>query len=226
MRKCDSCEQQNPDDAKFCHGCGVPFSEEPVASPSVDVEDDEHLWETFIGDNPTVHFSPSHGWAWRPAALYYLSKFAKFRTARGPKFELSWNWAAFLFDFLWFLYRKMYLFALLYAVGPFLALYLTGIPTIGVVWKIMAAVSANYLYFWHVKDHLQKLKTQGLVDQTSQEGFLKEEGGVQPYVIWLGALLMLFGVLFSDQYMDMYGDGVPVEQLERSTHDPQVHLEE
>jgi len=49
---------------------------------------------------------------------------------------------------------------------------------------------------------------------------------VQPYVIWLGALLMLFGVLFSGQYMDMYGDGVPVEQLEQSSHDSRVHLEE
>ena len=113
-----------------------------------------------------------------------------------------------------------------HARSPFLALYLTGIPAIGVVWKIMAAVSANYLYFWHVKDHLQKLKTQGLVDQTSREGFLKEEGGVQPYVIGLGALLMLFGVLFSGQYMDMYGDGVPVEQLEQSSPNSRIHMEE
>lgn len=224
MKQCGSCEQQNPDDAKFCHSCAQAFSEEPVAPPLPDdVQNDDHLWETFIGPNPTVLFSPSRGWAWRPAALYYLNKFSKFRSAPVPRFELSWNWSAFLFDFLWFLYRKMYLFALLYAVGPFLALYLTGIPTVGVVWKIMAAVTGNYLYFWHAKDHVEKLKAQGLVDQASQEKFLREEGGVQSYVIWLAAILMFFGMLFSNQILNMEGGGVPLEQ---SAPDPRVQLEE
>ena len=225
MKQCGSCEQQNPDDAQFCHRCAQAFPEEPVVPPpsSDDVQNDDHLWETFIGPNPTVMFSPSRGWAWRPAALYYLNKFSKFRSAQGPRFELSWNWSAFLFDFLWFLYRKMYMFALLYAVGPFLALYLTGIPTVGVVWKIMAAVSANYLYFWHAKDHIEKLKTQGLVDQASQEKFLRDEGGVQSYVIWLAAILMLFGMLFSNQILNMEGEGVPLEQ---SVPHPRVQLEE
>lgn len=224
MKQCGSCEQQNPDDAQFCHRCAQAFSEEPVVLPPTDdVPNDDHLWETFIGPSPTVMFSPSRGWAWRPAALYYLGKFAKFRSAPSPRFELSWNWAAFLFDFLWFLYRKMYMFALLYAVGPFLALYLTGIPTVGVVWKIMAAVSGNYLYFWHAKDHLEKLKAQGLVDHASQEKFLREEGGVQSYVIWLAVILMLFGMLFSNQILNMEGVGVP---LEHSAPDPRVQLEE
>ncbi len=222
MRQCSSCEQQNPDDARFCHRCGQAFSEKPEAPPSTDAYDDDGLWETFIGGSPAVLFSPSQGWAWRPAALYYLNKFSKFRSVRGPKFEFSWNWAAFLFDFLWFLYRKMYMFALLYAVGPFLALYLTGIPTVGMVWKIMAAVSANYLYFWHVKDHLEKVKSRGLVDRTSQEQFLKEEGGVQVYVIWLSAILMLFGMFFSEQFVQMYGDGMPPEQIEEIASDPRV----
>ena len=114
------------------------------------------------------------------------------------------------------------MFALLYAVGPFLALYLTGIPTVGMVWKIMAAVSANYLYFWHVKEHLEKVKSHGLVDRTSQEQFLKEEGGVQAYVIWLSAILMLFGMFFSEQFVQMYGDGMPPEQIEEIAPDPRV----
>ena len=217
MKQCSSCEQQNPDDAQFCHSCGLAFSEESEApSSSMDAYDDDRLWETFISDTPTLLFSPSRGWAWRPAALYYLHKFSKFRSVLGPKFEVSWNWGAFLFDFLWFLYRKMYMYALLYAVGPFLALYLTGIPTVGMVWKIMAGVSANYLYFWHAKDHLEKMKSRGLVDRTSQERFLKEEGGVQIYVIWLGAILMLFGMFFSEQFVQIYGDGMPPEQVEET----------
>lgn len=221
MKQCGSCEQQNPDDAQFCHRCGHAFPAEPRAPHATDIEDDDRLWEAFIGDHPTVLFSLAHGWAWKPASLYYLNKFSRFRSSTGPRFELSWNWAAFLFDFLWFLYRKMYLFAFLYAVGPFLALYLTGIPTVGVVWKIMAAVSANYLYFWHVKDHLQKLKARGIMDQASREHFLKEEGGVQPYVIWLGAILMILGMLFSEQFVEMYGEGDPTKPI---PPDPRVEV--
>ena len=222
MRQCSSCEQQNPDDARFCHCCGQAFSEEPEAPeapPSTDAYDDDRLWETFIGDRPTVLFSPWHGWAWRPAALYYLNKFSKFRSSRGPRFELSWNWAAFSFDFLWFLYRKMYMFALLYAVGPFLAMQLTGITTVGMVWKIMAAVSGNYLYFWHVKDHVEKAK---FADRTSRERFLKEEGGVQIYVIWLGAILMLFGMFFSEQFVQMYGDEMLPGEIEETLPNTRV----
>ena len=219
MKQCSSCEQQNPDDAQFCHRCGQAFSEEREAPPSPDVYDDDRLWETFIGDSSAVLFSPSHGWAWRPAALYYLNKFSKFRFIQGLKFELSWNWAAFLFDFLWFLYRKMYMFALLYAVGPFLAMQLTGITTVGMVWKIMAAVSGNYLYFWHVKDHVEKAK---FADRTSRERFLKEEGGVQIYVIWLGAILMLFGMFFSEQFVQMYGDEMLPGEIEETLPNTRV----
>ncbi len=232
MSACPSCSQETPLGANFCSQCGqilVKNSSEPEAEPtqSESTPTSLQLWETFIGPSKSLQFSLKTWWTWRPAFLYYKEKFSNLETPAGPRFALSWNWPAALFDsFLWFLYRKMYLFALLYAVGPFLALYLTGIPTVGVVWKIMAAVSANYLYFWHVKDHLQKLKTQGLVEQTSQEEFLKEEGGVQQYVIWLGALLMLFGVLFSDQYMEMYRDEVPMEQSEQSSPDSRTHMEE
>ena len=46
---------------------------------------------------------------------------------RNPQFALTWNWPAFLFiSFLWFLYRKMYLYAAVYAIGPMVSTYLTG----------------------------------------------------------------------------------------------------
>ena len=41
----------------------------------------------------------------------YLRKFIKF--AENPKKKLSWNWAAFLFNISWFVYRRMPLYALI-----------------------------------------------------------------------------------------------------------------
>jgi hypothetical protein len=171
MKPCEKCAQPNPDDALYCHQCGTTFSMEAAATL-----DEAQLWRAFIGPN----------------ADRYLQQFKKFTGETGPRFALTWHWPAFLFDpFLWCLYRKMYLYAFVYAVGPVVSAYLTGDFTVGIVWRIMAGISANYVYFWHVKEHLKDLKTQRGLDQAGQERSLRDLGGVQPYVIWLGVALHL-----------------------------------
>jgi len=130
--------------------------------------------------------------------LYYKDKFANIETPQGPRFALSWNWPAALFDsFLWFLYRKMYMFALLYAVAPALAIFLTGDMMVGIVSRILAGASANYLYYWHVKDKVQQIMAVPNLDATVRARLIQEEGGVQPYVLWLGAALhvLMLGLL-------------------------------
>jgi len=140
------------------------------------MQNNETLWRQFIGPN----------------ADRYLAQFKKFSSNGQSKFALSWNWPAFLFiSFLWFLYRKMYLHAFVYAVGPMISTYLTGDLTAGIVWSIMAGATANYLYFWHCKEHIAEIKKTGWRDQPVQEAALKEAGGVQPYVIWVGVVLYL-----------------------------------
>ncbi len=128
-----------------------------------------------------------------PNADYYLAQFKKFTTGREPRFALSWNWPTFLFDpFLWFLYRKMYLYAFVYAIGPVVTAMLTGDFTVGIVWRMIAGVSANYIYFWHIREQLAGLRSQLRGEAADQEAAVKEAGGVQPYVIWVGVILHLF----------------------------------
>lgn len=188
MKSCTHCNQQNPDDANFCHQCGRPLeasaqAEEPVvqrsderpdeqAAPSPPL-DEETVWRQFIGPN----------------ADQYLETFKKFSANGRPKFALSWNWPAFLYiSFLWFLYRKMYLHAFVYAVGPMVSTYLTGDVSAGIVWSIMAGATANYLYYWHCLEQISQIKQAGRVDPT----VLKESGGIQPYVIWVGVVFYIF----------------------------------
>ncbi len=83
------------------------------------------------------------------------------------------------------------MFALLYAVAPTLAVFITGDPTVVVVSKILAGASANYLYYWHVKDKLQRIMSIPNMDATARAQLVREEGGVQPYVLWLGAALQV-----------------------------------
>jgi hypothetical protein len=184
MKPCSKCEQQNPDDAQFCSQCGAPFGGEATQTAeaqSLPDMDEPALWRSFIGQN----------------ADRYLEQFRKFTKAGEPRFALTWHWPAFLFDpFLWFLYRKMYMYAAVYAIGPVLSAYFTGDLTVGIVWRIMAGVSANYIYYWHVREHLANLRAKtGAGEALTRQ--LRDLGGVQPYVIWVGVALhvLMFAVL-------------------------------
>lgn len=203
MKLCSRCNQQNPDDAHFCHQCGTSLdtaaAAEPVAEPTdpspspspPPIHDEETLWRQFIGPN----------------ADRYLAQFKKFSANGKPKFALSWNWPVFLFiSFLWFLYRKMYLHAFVYAVGPMVSTYLTGDVSSGLVWSIIAGATANYLYYWHCREQIGEIKKASQLNQPAQEQALKDAGGVQPYVIWVG---VAFYILFLVTLTQMAQEGQP-----------------
>lgn len=168
------------------------MSEAVTAMPSAAaMQSDEALWREFIGPN----------------ADRYLVQFKKFSSNGKPRFALSWNWPAFLYiPFLWFLYRKMYLHAFVYAVGPVMSTYLTGDLTVGIVWSIMAGATANYLYYWHCREHIAEIKKSQWMNHTAQVAALKEAGGVQPYVIWVG---VVFYVMFLATLAKMIAEGPP-----------------
>lgn len=175
MKPCPHCEQPNPDDANFCGKCGTPF---PAADSAPPLTDDE-LWRAFIGPN----------------ADRYLEQFKKFTFTGTPRYNLTWNWAPFLFSpFLWFLYRKMYLYAFVYAIGPVVSFLLTQDLGVVVVWSVIAAVSANYIYFWHVRDATAEIRKRPWPSRAMQERAIREAGGVQPYVIWVGVGLFLLSL--------------------------------
>lgn len=198
MKLCSQCNQQNPGDAYFCHQCGTALAATTasgesgaVDSGSGPIQSEEALWSQFIGPN----------------ADRYLAQFKKFSSNGQPKFALSWNWPAFLFiSFLWFLYRKMYLHAFVYAVGPVISTYLTGDLTVGIVWSIMAGATANYLYYWHCREHIAEIKKTGWLNQPAQEAAFKEAGGVQSYVIYVGIALY---VIFFATLLKMIQEGPP-----------------
>ena len=116
------------------------------------------LWRQFIG----------------PHADRYLVHFKKFGLGEEPRFALTWNWPAFLYiSFLWFLYRKMYVYAAVYALGPMISTYLTGDLTVGLVWSVMAGATANYVYYWHCREQIGEIKKSSWTDPLKQEEALK-----------------------------------------------------
>lgn len=192
MKSCAQCQQQNQEDAKFCYQCGNTLAIEPAPPIAATVPHrDEDLWRQLIG----------------PHADRYLEHFKKFGLGDEPKFALTWNWPAFLYiSFLWFLYRKMYVYALVYALGPMISTYVTGDLTVGLVWSIMAGATANYVYYWYCREQISEIKKSSWTDPAKQDQALKEAGGVQPYVIWVGVALYIF---FAMTMFKLLQDGLP-----------------
>ncbi len=197
MKSCSQCRQDNRDDARFCHQCGGAFaleSQETAAAepdPVPLAQTDADLLRSFIGPN----------------ADRYLETFKKFTGPAGPKFALTWHWPAFVFEpFLWFLYRKMYVYALIYAIGPAMAFYMTQDLSADIIWRIIAGASANYIYFWHAKEQLAKIKSERSMGTESRQKLLGELGGVQPYVVWVGVGLL---VLKISLVIAMFKEGPP-----------------
>jgi hypothetical protein len=188
MKPCRLCQQQNQDDANFCYQCGSDLAG-AGASTAIPSRTDADLWREFIGPN----------------ADRYLEQFSKFGPPHAPRFALTWHWPAFLYvSFLWFLYRKMYLYAAVYAMGPMVSAYLTGDMTSGIVWSVVAGATANYVYYWHCREQIAAIKQQAWNDSAQQHATLKEEGGVQPYVIWVG---VMFYLVFSLTMFKMLQEG-------------------
>jgi hypothetical protein len=100
----------------------------------------------------------------------------------------------------------MYTYAAVYALGPMISTYLTGDMTVGLIWSIMAGATANYVYYWHCREHIGEIKRSLGGDPAKQDEVLKESGGVQSYVIWIGVALY---VLFAITMFKMLQDGLP-----------------
>ena len=102
------------------------------------------------------------------------------------------------------------MYALVYALGPMISTYLTGDVTVGLVWSIMAGATANYVYYWHCREQIGALRSMYGPDPAKQDEALKESGGVQSYVIWIGVALY---VLFAITMLKMLQDGLPDGEL-------------
>lgn len=76
---------------------------------------------------------------------YYTAMYDVFKSTGSAKF----NWAAFLFQGWWYLYRKLYIHALIFWV-------LSYIPGVGLITAILSGIIANKMYFEDAESKLSK----------------------------------------------------------------------
>jgi hypothetical protein len=175
---CTKCGRDLSEGASFCGNCGSPAA--PVLSAEAPAGSGIDEIGLFVGKN----------------AGYYKSKFRKFNVGGVETFSPSWNWAACLFHFWWMLYRKLYLWALLWFL-------LTFIPFLGLAFWVAAGITGNYLYYHHATSKIREAKTATPPEKLP--AVLAELGGVHEWVIPVAVVVMgfflilaiLFGIGFS-----------------------------
>lgn len=103
---CSKCGTQQDDSAKACSNCNAALNQTIEASSQPVTLTNDDLFSAFIGEGKNK--------------AYYLNHFNRF-DADG-KTSATWHWPAFFVTFFWFLYRKMWLHAVLYFMVPGIAM--------------------------------------------------------------------------------------------------------
>ena len=173
---CPYCKETIQDGASKCRHCGSELNLDAASRITTDSTTREEM-RAFVGNN----------------SEYYIQNFFQFSKTGTEKFCPTWNWSTFCFTFIWMLYRKMY-------VPAVITFVVFCIPGINIILHIVAGVAGNYLYYKHVKKKIEEVRSTRT--QQNLYPILQEEGGVHKWVIWVAVvfsmiLVMLFFLLFA-----------------------------
>jgi len=143
-----------------------------------------------------------------PKTDVYRRRFERFAAEGETRFAFSWNWPAFFAGTWWYLYRKMYGWALF---DLFLSVALGWTLFVPLLWAVARAVTGDYLYFRRVermvRDSRPFLSTGVPADDPARIERLAREGGVHAWVprvaVAIVVLLLLLGALFFGTLWEM-----------------------
>lgn len=175
---CAKCGHTNAEGSWFCSKCGAALAVSPgpvaAAAPKAAPAPagrapaeafDEDLWRAAIGPRNTGYYLPR-----------FAARHTEGRAAR-------WHWPAFFITFYWLLYRKLWGWAALYFVLPYLVLLLVGgiaaaigdagAGFAGALW--LAALAAYYLLPPLVANQLYFARCAKLIERQRQSTRSREQ---------------------------------------------------
>jgi hypothetical protein len=137
-----------------------------------------------------------------PKAGRYMRQFERFTRTGTTRFEWTWNNPAAFVGLWWYLYRKMYGWALVDFVLSILLGWTLFVP---ILWGVARAVTADYLYFRQADRRIREARPiSSSVDASAANALhlarLAADGGVNRWVTWFGialAIVILAILLFA-----------------------------
>jgi hypothetical protein len=126
-----------------------------------------------------------------PKAERYRRRFERFTRTGATRFEFSWNNPAAFLGLWWYLYRKMYGWALVDFVLSILLGWTLFVP---ILWGVARSVTADYLYFRQADRKIREARPiSSAIDAPAANALhlarLAAEGGVNAWVAWVAVAL-------------------------------------
>ena len=133
-----------------------------------------------------------------PKAERYRPRFERFTRTGTNRFEFSWNNPAAFAGMWWYLYRKMYWWAL---VDFALSVLLGWTLFVPILWGVARAVTAEYLYFLQADRKIREARpvssaSDAPAANAAHLARLAAEGGVNAWVPWvaIGATFLVLAL--------------------------------
>ena len=146
-----------------------------------------------------------------PRADRYRRRFERFTRTGTTRFELSWNNPAAFLGVWWYLYRKMYRWALVDFVLSVLLGWTLFVP---ILWGVARAVTADYLYFLQADRRIREARPASSAfgapaTDAMRLARLAAEGGVNAWVPWaaIGAILLVLAL--ATLFFGFFWDAIP-----------------
>ncbi|BBD09240.1 DUF2628 domain-containing protein [Desulfovibrio ferrophilus] len=144
-----------------------------------------------------------------PRSEHFLKIYEKKKAAKEPgHFAMTFSWVTFLTGFVWFFYRKMYLFGaitIILPVGLSLAMEAMGIKDPGSsAMTIAFALFAKQFYINKALEHLVKANEMGIFGD-ERDAYLKSAGGTSS--IAGGIALFCFLLIITAVLLTVIGNG-------------------
>jgi len=204
---CTDCGKQNSKVNSFCLNCGNELTQEKleykntntnkgatisISKPNNKIDNSSDYLNT---DEMNLFISKK--------TEYYNEKFNQIIKTGNKK---TWNWAAFFFNILWLLYRKMYIqCGIMLLISLVVSGISSSIPFLGLIlsWGVSIGFGmyANSIYLDHINKKLNEINSMGY---EPKEGMIRKKGGtnivlplvlVGIYVLLIVILVVCFGVL-------------------------------
>ena len=146
-----------------------------------------------------------------PRADRYRFRFVRFARAGAPRFEFSWNWPAAFAGMWWYLYRKMYGWALLDFVLSILFGWTLFVP---ILWAAARAVTGDYLYFLQADRRIREARPAASAfgapaADAAHLARLAAEGGVNAWVPWVAVGAALLVLAFAALFFGLAWNAIP-----------------
>lgn len=118
--------------------------------------------------------------------LWYQMSFSKFNINGVDNIAWNWSWWAFFTGFLFLLYRKAYIPALILLI---LSITIGMIPFVGLLLMILSGGYSTYFIYRVYRTKL--LETENNIeDEQIRLETMKQLGGYNQWVVWVYAILM------------------------------------